>query len=270
LIIRRKPAYAETCGVASPPALSYGAAGVQRRRSVDKIDISLFKSVARVFRSLVKCELHELPSWTQSTSEELANSISHGIGFVAALIGTPVLLLTAFNRGGGFFIGTIVFTVTTLVLYFGSMLYHAWPQTRTKSFLQVLDHSAIFLLIAGTYTPFALGPLRGALGATILGLVWGLAIFGVAMKATHGTSRYSKLGLSLYLGMGWLGLVAVRPLALAVPFSAVFWLVAGGIAYTSGVLFFVNRRLRYAHFVWHLFVLAGTSCHFAAVLICAA
>ncbi len=217
----------------------------------------------------MKCELRELPSWTQSPGEEFANSVSHGIGLIGALIGAPVLLLTAFNRGGGFFIGTIVFTVTMLVLYLGSMLYHAWPQTRTKSFLQVLDHSAIFLLIAGTYTPFALGPLRGVWGDTILGLVWGLATFGVIMKATHGASRYPKLGLSLYLGMGWLGLVAVRPLALAIPFSALFWLIAGGIAYTSGVLFFVNRRLRYAHFVWHLFVLAGTSCHFAAVLICA-
>jgi hemolysin III len=217
----------------------------------------------------VKFELHESPTWTQSPGEELANSVSHGIGLVGALIGTPVLLLPAFGRGGGFFIGTIVFTVTMLVLYLGSTLYHAWPQTRTKSILQVLDHSAIFLLIAGTYTPFALGPLRGAWRATILGLIWGLAIFGIIMKSTHGPSRYPKFGLSLYLGMGWLGLVAVRPLALAIPFSALFWLVTGGIAYTSGVLFFVNRRLRYAHFVWHLFVLAGTSCHFAAVLICA-
>jgi hemolysin III len=150
------------------------------------------------------------------------------------------------------------------------MLYHAWPQTPAKSILQVLDHSAIFLLIAGTYTPFALGPLRGVWGWTMLGLIWALAALGVLVKATRGTARHKKFAMALYLGMGWLALIFIRPLALAVPLSVVLWLVAGGIAYTTGVLFYVNRRLRYSHFVWHLFVLVGTGCHFAAVLICAA
>src|SRR5947199_9371093 len=212
-----------------------------------------------------------LPEWTQSTREELANSISHGIGVVGALIGTPVLLLAAFHHGSiSFLIGTIVFTVTMLLLYLGSMLYHAWPRTRAKSVLQLLHHSAIFLLIAGTYTPFALGPLRGVWGWTMLGVSWALATLGVFVKATRGAARHKKFAMALYLGMGWLALVFIRPLALAVPLCVVLWLVAGGIAYTTGVLFYVNRRLRYSHFVWHLFVLAGTSCHFAAVLICAA
>ena len=214
-------------------------------------------------------ELWPVPRWTQSRGEELANSVSHGIGLVAALIGTPVLLLAARNAGSaGFFVGTIIFAVTMLVLYLGSTLYHAWPQTRAKCVLQVLDHSAIFLLIAGTYTPFLLGPLRGVWGWTMLGLIWAVAIFGIIMKATRGTSRYPKLGLSLYLGMGWLPLIAIGPLAWAIPVPALFWLLAGGIAYTTGVLFFVNNRLRYAHSVWHLFVLAGTSCHFLALLDC--
>ena len=214
-------------------------------------------------------ELQTLPKWTQSAGEELANAISHGIGLVAALIGAPILLLAAFERGSaGFFIGTIVFAVTMLLLYLGSTVYHAWPQTRGKSFLQVFDHSAIFLLIAGTYTPFGLGPLRGAGGLTMLAAVWALAIFGVLMKVTRGTSRHRKLALSLYLGMGWLIPIANHPLALAIPFSAMIWLLAGGIAYTVGVIFFVNERVRYSHFVWHLFVLAGTSCHFLAVLSC--
>jgi hemolysin III len=118
-------------------------------------------------------EPHALPKWTQSSSEELVNSVSHGIGFVAALIGAPILLLAALDTGSsGFFIGTIVFTVTMLVLYLGSMLYHAWSQTRGKCVLQVLDHSAIFLLIAGTYTPFTLGPLHGIWVSTMLGLIW--------------------------------------------------------------------------------------------------
>ena len=212
-----------------------------------------------------------LPRWTQSTGEELANSISHAIGVVGAMIGTPILLLAAFRHASPFFlVGTIIFSVTMLLVYFGSTLYHAWPQTRVKSFLQVMDHSAIFLLIAGTYTPFALGPLRDTGGLTMLGIVWILALFGVVMKATRGALRHRKLSMTLYLGTGWIALIFIRPLALAIPFSALLWLIAGGIAYTAGTLFFSNERLRYAHFVWHLFVLAGTSCHFAAVFICAA
>ncbi len=215
-------------------------------------------------------EMRASPIWTQSAREELANSVSHGVGLVAALIAAPILLLAAFQHGSsGFFIGTIIFTAAMMLVYLGSTLYHAWPHTRAKSFLQVLDHAAIFLLIAGTYTPFALGPLRNAGGLIMLGAVWTLAIFGVLMKATRGPSRHPKLAMSLYLGTGWLVLVVIRPLALAIPLSAILWLLAGGIAYTTGVLFFVNKHLRYGHFVWHLFVLAGTSCHFAAVFICA-
>jgi hemolysin III len=211
-----------------------------------------------------------LPRRTQSAGEELANSISHAIGLVGAIIGTPVLLLAALRHANAFFlVGTIVFIMTMLLVYFGSTLYHAWPQTPVKSFLQVMDHSAIFLLIAGTYTPFALGPLRGAGGLTMLGIVWTLALFGVVMKATRGALRHRKLSMTLYLGTGWLGVIFIRPLALAVPWSAVLWLVVGGIAYTAGTLFFANERLRYAHLVWHLFVIVGTGCHFAAVLICA-
>lgn len=204
----------------------------------------------------------------QSAGEELANSISHGIGLCAALIGAPILLLEARRSSPGFFLGAVIFAVTLSMLYLGSTLYHAWPQTRGKSVLRTLDHSAIFLLIAGTYTPFTLGPLRGLWGSSILAVVWALAIFGVILKATRGASRHPKLGMTLYLGTGWLALIAVRPMMLAIPSAALFWLVAGGVAYTTGVLFFVNQRLRYSHFIWHLFVLAGSSCHFLAVLSC--
>jgi hemolysin III len=214
-------------------------------------------------------KLRSLPKRTQSAGEELANSISHGIGFMAALIGTPILLLAALQRSSaGFFVGTIVFTSTLLLLYLGSTLYHAWPQTRAKSVLRVLDHSAIFLLIAGTYTPFALGPLRDVGGSTILGIIWAVAIFGVVMKATRGPSRHPKLAMSLYLGMGWLIPIANHPVAFAIPLQVLIWLLAGGIAYTTGVLFFATDRLRYNHFIWHLFVLAGSGCHFVAVYSC--
>ena len=215
-------------------------------------------------------ELRVSPRRMQSPGEELANSISHGIGLCAALVGAPILLLEARRTSPGFFFGTVIFAVTMSMLYLGSTLYHAWPQTRGKSILRTLDHSAIFLLIAGTYTPFTLGPLRGLWGSTILALVWALAIFGVILKATRGASRHPKLGMTLYLGTGWLALIAVRPITLAIPFPALFWLVAGGLAYTTGVLFFVNERLRYGHFIWHLFVLLGSSCHFLAILSCCA
>jgi hemolysin III len=205
---------------------------------------------------------------TQSAGEELANSISHGIGLCAALIGAPILLSEARRSSPSFFFGTVIFAVTMSILYLGSTLYHAWPQTRGKTILRTLDHSAIFLLIAGTYTPLTLGPLRGLWGSTILALVWGLAIFGVILKTTRGPLRHPKLGMTLYLGTGWLALIAIRPITLAIPFPAVFWLVAGGVAYTTGVLFFVNERLRYSHFIWHLFVLLGSSCHFLAILSC--
>src|SRR5438093_6809503 len=210
-----------------------------------------------------------MTNWTQSIGEELANTISHGIGLVGAMIGTPILLLAAFYHGSiSFLIGTIIFTVTMLLVYLGSTLYHAWPQTRVKSFLQVMDHSAIFLLIAGTYTPFALGPLRDAGGLTMLGIVWALTLFGVIMKATRGALRHRRLAMTLYLGTGWVGVIFIRPLALAIPLSALLWLIAGGIAYTAGTLFFANERLRYAYSVSHLFVHAGTGWPFAPAYLC--
>ncbi len=210
------------------------------------------------------------PKWDQSPGEELANSISHGLGLLAGLVGAPILMFAAW-RGGDrfFFLGTAVFTAAMLLVYLGSTLYHAWPRGAIKSVFQVIDHSAIFLLIAGTYTPFTLGPLRGPWGWSILVLVWGLAIFGVIMKSVHGTERRTKLFMGLYLGMGWLVVIAFQPLLRHVPLSSLAWLVAGGLAYTGGVYFFVSKRTRYTHFVWHLFVLLGTACHFLAVFSCA-
>lgn len=216
-------------------------------------------------------ELRTAPKWTQSFGEELANSISHGFGLLGALIALPILLLAAWQTGDrGFFFGSIVFAVTVILLYFGSTLYHAWPRTRAKSLLQVIDHGAIFLLIAGTYTPFVLGPLRGPFGWTIFALIWTLAILGILLKTVRGANRHTRISLGLYLGMGWLILFALRPLAQHIPAAGLIWLLAGGVAYTGGVIFFVREHVRYCHFIWHLFVLAGTSCHFLAILSCAA
>jgi hemolysin III len=214
-------------------------------------------------------ELFATAKWTQSRPEEIANSVIHGVGLIAALIAAPFLVVAAREADRAFFIGTIIFVSTMTLLYLGSTLYHAWPQTRLKCFLQIIDHSAIFLLIAGTYSPLTLGPMRGAWGWTIFALVWTLAFFGVVMKWRAGL-RWEKLSLVLYLGMGWLVLIALGPLVRALPLDAVVWLFAGGVAYTGGVIFFVRERVRYNHFVWHLFVLTGTACHFCAIFSCVA
>jgi hemolysin III len=209
--------------------------------------------------------------WTQSLGEELANSASHGLGLCAALFAMPLLLFHSWEQGNvPFFIGTCVFAVTAVLLYLGSALYHAWPRTRVKGVLQVIDHSAVYLLIAGTYTPIALGPLHGPWGWTILACTWLLALFGVTLKTWYGVSRHTKLAMTLYLTMGWGILCAAGPLIRSLPVDSLIWLVAGGIIYTSGVFFFLHERRRYYHFIWHLFVLGGTACHFLAVLRCAA
>jgi hemolysin III len=203
---------------------------------------------------------------TQSPGEEIANSISHGVAFLAAVAAAPVLVLSAARHDGAARIaGTSVFVAAMVLLYLTSTLYHALPRNRAKRVFQVLDHAAIFLMIAGTYTPFTLGVLRGTWGWTLLGLVWGLALAGVVLTAAGGV-RYPKLSTGLYLAMGWLILIAVKPLWLRMPSSGLIWLGAGGIAYTVGVVFYAANRVRYSHFVWHLFVITGTTCHFFAVL----
>jgi hemolysin III len=208
-----------------------------------------------------------LPERTQSLGEEIANSISHGIALLAVVFATPFLIIAAVDRGDiADIVGTSIFATTLLLLYLTSTLYHALPRNKAKQIFQILDHGAIYLLIAGTYTPFTLGVLRGTWGWTLFGLIWGLALAGVLLKAIGGV-RYPTLSTCLYLAMGWLVLIAVKPLWLLVPTLGLFWLLAGGIAYTVGVAFFViDERVRYSHFIWHLFVIAGTACHFVAVL----
>ena len=173
----------------------------------------------------------------QTLGEELANAISHGVGFLAALAATPALIASAARRPGtGYLVGVSVFAASVAFLYLGSTLYHALPRGRAKRVFQIIEHSAIFLLIAGTYTPFALGALRGAWGWTLIAVVWGLATLGVLLK-TLGKAKHPVLSTVLYLGMGWLMVVAVEPLRQHVPVQGLRWLVAGGLAYTAGVGF---------------------------------
>jgi hemolysin III len=201
-----------------------------------------------------------------SPREEIANSVSHGIGLLASLAAVPLLIGAAAERGKlGGIVGASVFGTTMVLLYSTSTLYHAWPLNRTKRVLRVLDHAAIFLMIAGTYTPFTLGVLSGGWGFTLFGLVWAMAIAGVVLKGVGGVGR-ERLSTGLYIGMGWLVLIAIAPLWRAMEPWGLFWLAAGGVAYTLGVVFYTAKRLRYGHMIWHLFVIAGTACHVIAVL----
>lgn len=204
---------------------------------------------------------------TLSLGEEIANSVTHGVGLLASAAALPVLIVVAVGRHDVWqVVGGAIFGATLVLLYTASTLYHALPPaSRAKRVFRVLDHAAIYLLIAGTYTPFALGALRGPWGWSLLGVVWGLAVLGIVAKATLGF-RYPRLSTVVYLLMGWLVLVAVAPLAAHVAMAGIVWLAVGGLAYTAGVVFFAWERLRYGHMVWHLFVAAGSVCHFMAVL----
>ena len=204
----------------------------------------------------------------QTLGEEIANSVSHGAALLAALAGAPFLVVGAVRHGDWLNVaGASIFAATMVLLYFTSMLYHALPATRgAKRLFQLLDHSAIYLLIAGTYTPFTLGVLRGPWGWTLLALIWSMALAGVVLKAVAGM-RFPRLSTAIYLAMGWSVVIAIEPMWQRMPGWGLFWLVAGGLSYTLGVAFYATDwRLRYGHFVWHLFVAAGTACHFVAVL----
>jgi hemolysin III len=240
-----------------------------------------------------------MTSRPQSLGEEIANAVSHGTGALAAVAAIPVLVVDALAGGSPAVevFAVTLFGVTMVLMYLASTLYHAFParaqavgdlpadmgyradggsgshthaasvvESRVKRVFRVLDHSAIYLLIAGTYTPFALGVFHDDWGWPMFALVWGLAMTGVVLKCLSGVRR-PVLSTALYLAMGWLVIAAAEPLFTQLPAAGLAWLVAGGVAYTLGVVFFVlDHRVRYAHFAWHLFVLAGTACHFWAVL----
>ena len=201
----------------------------------------------------------------QSLGEEIANSISHGVGFLGAVAVTPILIIKAIPTGAAAIVGASIFGTTMMLLYLSSSLYHAFPKNRAKRVFQIFDHSGIFLLIAGTYTPFSLSVLPGAWGWTIFGIVWGLAVLGIVIKSVKGAEA-GKLSTALYLGMGWIAVIPFKPLWDNLAGWGFFWLVLGGLFYSAGVIFFAyDHRVKYSHFVWHLFVLGGTACHVVAV-----
>lgn len=207
-------------------------------------------------------------SRAQSLGEEIANSISHGLGLLLAIVGLPFLVVNAMHTGSALAVaGAAIFGSSAILLYLASTLYHAVSHERIKEMLQRMDHGAIYLLIAGTYTPITLGVLRGSWGWALLGVVWTLALAGVLFKTLVGV-RFQHVSTLLYVAMGWGALIAIRPLWLHMAPNGLLWLFGGGVAYTVGVVFFMlDEKLRYSHFIWHLFVLAGTGCHFFAVLL---
>jgi hemolysin III len=199
--------------------------------------------------------------------EELANCLSHGVGFLlASFVALPALIGSALRQHDRLQLaGAIVFGVSLMLLYATSTLYHLLPVGRAKRFCRLLDHAAIYALIAGTYTPFALGALRGPVGWTLLTVVWTLAAMGVALKLKVGF-RYPRLSTAVYLLMGWMVLLVIRPLVAQIGMEGFGWLLAGGLCYSLGVIFYVWERLHYSHLCWHAFVLAGSACHCVAVI----
>lgn len=198
--------------------------------------------------------------------EELANAVTHGLGLALSVAGLAVLVVLASLRGTAWHIvACSVYGATLVALYAVSTVYHSVRHPRAKQIVRVFDHSAIYLLIAGTYTPFALVNLRGVWGWTLLGLVWTLAVAGILFKIFAGI-RFPKLSTLAYILMGWLALIAIRPILTHVPLHGVEWLLAGGLAYTFGVVFYAWKRVPYNHAIWHVFVLVGSICHYFAVM----
>ena len=203
----------------------------------------------------------------QTRSEEMANALSHGLGLGLAIAALPLLVIAAAHRhSAAEVVGASLFGATAIILYGVSTAYHAAPAGRFKAWLNRMDHAAIYLFIAGSYMPFMLGVLYGAWGWALFGVVWGAATVGVVAKLLN-RLRHPFWSTGLYVAMGWVALVAVQPMLQRMPGAGLAWLVAGGLAYTLGaVVFLFDSRLRYAHFVWHLFVLGGSTCHFFAAL----
>lgn len=208
-----------------------------------------------------------IDSRPQSLAEEIANSATHGVGLLLSLAALPMLVMLAVAEGDPWRIAAAsVYGVSLVLLYATSTLYHAFSSAQWKAVLRRCDHAAIYLLIAGSYTPFLLGPLRGAWGWSLFGVIWGLALIGVVFKSVC-AFRMPHLSTALYLAMGWLAVIAVGPFMHHLPGAGLGWLLAGGLCYTGGVIFYVlDSRVRYAHAVWHLFVLAGSAAHFWAVI----
>lgn len=200
-----------------------------------------------------------------SEREELANMITHGSGVILSAVGLGFMLHLAIGAGDGYrVLGASVFGASMILAYLASTLYHSWSEPRIKKFFRAMDHSSIYLLIAGSYTPFTLILMRGNWGWTLFGTVWAFAVLGIVFKLIS-TDRFMKLSLALYLGMGWLAVVAAKPMIDSLPPGCFLWILLGGLMYTGGVVFYAVGKIPFNHAIWHLFVMAGSFFHFVAV-----
>lgn len=198
--------------------------------------------------------------------QEKANSITHGIGAILSVAGCVILLIIATSKGDNWRIVSFsIYGASLILLYLSSTIYHGLSNTRIKYIFQVLDHSAIYLLIAGSYTPLTLISLRGIWGWSLLGLVWSIAFCGIFMKAFF-FNETQVISMILYIIMGWLIIIAVKPLIEAIPRGMFLWIVAGGLSYSLGIIFYLTRKIPYHHTIWHLFVMGGSIAHFLGIL----
>ena len=203
---------------------------------------------------------------TYSLKEEIFNSVTHGVGTLLSIAGLVMLVVMASIKGNAWHITACsIYGASMVLLYLNSTLYHSLTPPKAKYVFKILDHSSIFILIAGTYTPFLLVNLRGAWGWSLFGVIWGLAITGIVFKSVF-IHRFNILSTIIYLLMGWLVVIAIKPLLGALPFAGLMWLIGGGLFYSLGVIFYAWKKLPMSHGIWHLFVLGGTVCHFFAVL----
>ncbi|MDY0151432.1 MAG: hemolysin III family protein [Candidatus Cloacimonas sp.] len=202
----------------------------------------------------------------QSTGEEIANAITHGLGVGLSIAALVILVVFAAKQSDTWKVVSFsIYGATMITLYLVSTLYHSFPQPRIKRFFRILDHSSIFFLIAGTYTPITIGTMRGGWGWTLFGIIWGLAITGIILKI-FALSKLKYVSVIVYILMSWMVVIAIRPLMDAAPASFLLWMLWGGLAYTLGVGFYLAKRMPYHHGVWHLFVLGGSICHFFGML----
>ncbi len=212
-------------------------------------------------------ENNEKRSVMYTVGEEIFNSISHGVGVLLSIAALVLLIVFAALYSDGYGLASaLVYGISLILLYTMSMVYHIVQNEKGKKVLRIFDHCSIFILIAGTYTPYLLGPLRGALGWTIFGIIWGATVAGVLLNAI-GLEKFKKISLILYVLMGWGIVLSIKPLAQNLATGGLWLLIAGGLVYTVGVIFYVLKKYRYMHSVWHLFVLAGSVCHYFSILL---
>ena len=210
--------------------------------------------------------VHPARTVPRHPTDERWNVLTHGLGLLLSLGAVPALVLAAARHGETWHVVTCaIYGVTLVALYAASTLYHLAERPRARHTLRVADHACIYLLIAGTYTPFTLIMLRGPWGWSLFAAVWALALVGIAFKVFW-TGRYERVSTATYVGMGWIALAAARPMLERFPTGCLLWLLAGGLAYTVGVLFYLRDERPFLHAVWHLFVLAGSACHYVAVM----